>query len=250
MPSWGDPLSTAGALISDSTMVDVGGSTIARMSAPSVTAVVGGLTPGMKLHVGIAATSSVTDNGWATPRHSRLRSFTARHGPRFLANGGLTPRDTLDPPVAPVAQGIERRFPKPCVAGSNPAGGTNVLLAGIRDKAAQTPHQSRGLASSVNLASNSIEPHCRETGSCTPLEQSAATRAGLVTEGQLGFASVHLTTWLLASLAGNPLSAEDAVARILAEVTTALRGRDPPHDHLTGGTMYWAASTHGIQGLT
>ena len=27
---------------------------------------------------------------------------------------------------APVAQGIERRFPKPCVAGSNPAGGTAV----------------------------------------------------------------------------------------------------------------------------
>lgn len=26
---------------------------------------------------------------------------------------------------APVAQGIERRFPKPCVAGSNPAGGAN-----------------------------------------------------------------------------------------------------------------------------
>jgi hypothetical protein len=29
---------------------------------------------------------------------------------------------------APVAQGIERRFPKPCVAGSNPAGGTKLVL--------------------------------------------------------------------------------------------------------------------------
>src|SRR5256885_16718013 len=29
---------------------------------------------------------------------------------------------------APVAQGIERRFPKPCVAGSNPAGGAMCLL--------------------------------------------------------------------------------------------------------------------------
>ncbi len=28
------------------------------------------------------------------------------------------------PPPAPVAQWIERRFPKPCVAGSIPAGGT------------------------------------------------------------------------------------------------------------------------------
>ncbi len=27
---------------------------------------------------------------------------------------------------APVAQGIERRFPKPCVAGSNPAGGAKI----------------------------------------------------------------------------------------------------------------------------
>lgn len=27
--------------------------------------------------------------------------------------------------LAPVAQGIEHRFPKPCVAGSNPAGGVN-----------------------------------------------------------------------------------------------------------------------------
>jgi hypothetical protein len=30
---------------------------------------------------------------------------------------------TLSTGPAPVAQGIERRFPKPCVAGSNPAGG-------------------------------------------------------------------------------------------------------------------------------
>ena len=30
---------------------------------------------------------------------------------------------------APVAQGIEHRFPKPCVAGSNPAGGALSRLA-------------------------------------------------------------------------------------------------------------------------
>ena len=32
---------------------------------------------------------------------------------------------------APVAQGIEQRFPKPCVAGSNPAGGTARQSAGV-----------------------------------------------------------------------------------------------------------------------
>ena len=31
---------------------------------------------------------------------------------------------------AHVAQGIERRFPKPCVAGSNPAGGTQLDQTG------------------------------------------------------------------------------------------------------------------------
>src|SRR5690348_1394268 len=31
--------------------------------------------------------------------------------------------------AGPVAQGIERRFPKPCVAGSNPAGATDVVSA-------------------------------------------------------------------------------------------------------------------------
>src|SRR5205809_3152211 len=36
-------------------------------------------------------------------------------------------RSTVGHP-APVAQGIERRFPKPCVAGSNPAGGATKQL--------------------------------------------------------------------------------------------------------------------------
>src|SRR5207245_11327936 len=31
----------------------------------------------------------------------------------------------VPPPPAPVAQRIERRFPKPCVAGSTPAGGAD-----------------------------------------------------------------------------------------------------------------------------
>ena len=33
----------------------------------------------------------------------------------------------LLPTPASIAQGIEHRFPKPCVAGSNPARGTTVL---------------------------------------------------------------------------------------------------------------------------
>ena len=31
------------------------------------------------------------------------------------------------PQSAPIAQGIEQRFPKPCVVGSNPAGGADVM---------------------------------------------------------------------------------------------------------------------------
>ena len=38
--------------------------------------------------------------------------------------GGAPHLRPIGSPRAPVAQGIERRFPKPCVAGSNPAGGT------------------------------------------------------------------------------------------------------------------------------
>jgi hypothetical protein len=30
-------------------------------------------------------------------------------------------------PSAPIAQGIEQRFPKPCVVGSNPTGGAEVF---------------------------------------------------------------------------------------------------------------------------
>jgi hypothetical protein len=39
---------------------------------------------------------------------------------------GLSDRRPATQHIGPVAQGIERRFPKPCVAGSNPAGATCV----------------------------------------------------------------------------------------------------------------------------
>jgi hypothetical protein len=41
--------------------------------------------------------------------------------------GGAHHLCPIGSPRAPVAQGIERRFPKPCVAGSNPAGGTQEM---------------------------------------------------------------------------------------------------------------------------
>lgn len=54
----------------------------------------------------------------AADRHSRVRQ----------TNGcswcGLSDRRPATQHIGPVAQGIERRFPKPCVAGSNPAGAT------------------------------------------------------------------------------------------------------------------------------
>ena len=47
---------------------------------------------------------------------ARFWDLTIREASDYPENGYL-------PGIAPVAQGIERRFPKPCVAGSNPAGG-------------------------------------------------------------------------------------------------------------------------------
>ena len=61
---------------------------------------------------------------------SRLRGTIAersRGGGAVRAGGqqGTLPPPARMRPSALVAQGIEHRFPKPCVAGSNPAGGTS-----------------------------------------------------------------------------------------------------------------------------
>lgn len=45
--------------------------------------------------------------------------------------------------LAPVAQGIEHRFPKPVVAGSNPAGGNRSLG---EDKSSDAPEKLTGAA--------------------------------------------------------------------------------------------------------
>ena len=57
--------------------------------------------------------------------------------------------------IGPVAQGIERRFPKPCVAGSNPTGATCAFriglparvvgLAAFESMSRLVPHQSSHL---------------------------------------------------------------------------------------------------------
>ena len=61
--------------------------------------------------------------GCAEPsRNARTKANTGRAGGR---QGADPPPARMQPPAL-VAQGIEHRFPKPCVAGSNPAGGTQV----------------------------------------------------------------------------------------------------------------------------
>jgi hypothetical protein len=61
-------------------------------------------------------------NGWKTTPPSRVNKETraATRVTLSLASGGRT---QLRSGAAPVAQGIEHRFPKPCVVGSNPTGG-------------------------------------------------------------------------------------------------------------------------------
>ena len=59
----------------------------------------------------------------ARPLSSALRLGLALAHIRSVG-GGAPYLSPIGSPRAPVAQGIERRFPKPCVAGSNPAGGT------------------------------------------------------------------------------------------------------------------------------
>ena len=53
-----------------------------------------------------------------------------------------------------VAQGIERRFPKPCVAGSNPAGGTRKVrvYGGIDPATGKARQLSRTVRGSVKDA--------------------------------------------------------------------------------------------------
>ena len=59
------------------------------------------------------------------PREACIDPIPSRQPPeRALTSTRAGFSATFSTPPAPVAQGIERRFPKPCVVGSNPAGGT------------------------------------------------------------------------------------------------------------------------------
>ena len=69
------------------------------------------------------------------PRKGARRRSPGEHAPvevaakeviaadEWQANGMREDGWQRIPQSAPIAQGIEQRFPKPCVAGSNPAGG-------------------------------------------------------------------------------------------------------------------------------
>src|SRR6186997_1469742 len=73
-----------------------------------------------------------------------------------------------------VAQGIERRFPKPCVAGSNPAEGAADLLSAVRPAIGawtrRGPDRSRG-------------PSCSSPGATS--RSATQARAALVVLGVL-----------------------------------------------------------------
>jgi hypothetical protein len=62
---------------------------------------------------------------------------------------------------APVAQGIEHRFPKPCVAGSNPAGGANVKSSSAIAMGRYTTYcAGRGAFRASERSSNRVGSKC------------------------------------------------------------------------------------------
>jgi hypothetical protein len=82
--------------------------------------------------------------GWCRPRRNRSPHGTTYPGRRrrrrraiehgqYVCNDRSVQRTAQRLPLgsdrrqALVAQGIEQRFPKPCAAGSNPAGGTHLI---------------------------------------------------------------------------------------------------------------------------
>src|SRR4051794_12864924 len=75
---------------------------------------------------------AVTGDSCAPPRAQQPGfdyPLASRRGCGLGDCGGFS--EGFQPCSALVAQGIERRFPKPCVAGSNPAGGTIVMSQDI-----------------------------------------------------------------------------------------------------------------------
>jgi hypothetical protein len=76
---------------------------------------------------------------------------------------------------APVAQGIEHRFPKPCAAGSNPAGGT---AGGTGVPAGQllARHLSRGVERALIPPQSATSPHEQQPSG--PRRRPAQRRAG------------------------------------------------------------------------
>jgi hypothetical protein len=89
-------------------------------------------------------------NGFdATARRRLHRNVTA-----ILRNGAARACCSRCDGKAPVAQGIEHRFPKPGVAGSNPAGGANASPGPLFRSAGRKPHhvQSAGLVREKSAA--------------------------------------------------------------------------------------------------
>ena len=104
---------------------------------------------------------------------------------------------SLDPPTrctsdgpAPVAQGIERRFPKPCVAGSNPAGGANVFA--FRAKAAPPASAHRRAVRGATSKRSATSRGVRTVASSYPGSRAKTRRDGArldgTRRGALGFA--------------------------------------------------------------
>jgi hypothetical protein len=140
-------------------------------------------------------TGALEDSPTPIAPHSLRPSRTMSTGPEFSA--------MYSPSPAPVAQGIERRFPKPCVAGSNPAGGANVV-AGQRVTSPRWPerHHVRSAAARAAASTRSATPSsslpnrwarwaspCK--GETRPTIGRTQARLGAVTHRVIGFNHQH-----------------------------------------------------------
>jgi hypothetical protein len=73
-------------------------------------------------HTDVGITLDLYSHVTATMQHDAARNLDALFGGQLWWSDRQRRRRSRRPAL--VAQGIEQRFPKPCVAGSNPAGGT------------------------------------------------------------------------------------------------------------------------------